>query len=506
MGGLLLRLLGLGFIDALALLMAYALVGNGLWPVAIVVVIVTIGLNWIFLDERMYPIRWLSPGLLMMLLMVVYPLLFTIYVALTNYGDGHLLNKEQVVRQFTSQHYQPPDAISYQTAVYIAEDGAFLLVFTDPKTKTRLVGTADETLKPMDATGELPGTLKDAAGKEYSKVETLKTLRFLDRLTKIPFSDGTNVVQVTGMGKASQRKPVYTFDHATSQLTDNRTGVVYKPVKGTFTAPDGKTLSPGFHVMVGFENYLRVVRDPNIRGPFLRVFVWTFLFAAFSVLLTFAVGLSMAVVLNDKNLPVRGFFRTLIIIPYAIPAIISTLIWRGLLNPNYGQFSGLVHSIFGISPQWFNDPMWAKAGILLINTWLGYPYMMLICLGALQSIPGDMFEAADIDGAGKWLQFRKLTLPLLLVSIAPLLIGTFAFNFNNFGLIEAYNKGGPPIPGEATPAGQTDILISYTFRLAFGSGTADYGLASAIALFIFLLVGALTIFNFRYTRQLEEVT
>jgi ABC-type sugar transport system permease subunit len=118
-----------------------------------------------------------------------------------------------------------------------------------------------------------------------------------------------------------------------------------------------------------------------------------------------------------------------------------------------------------------------------------------------------MYEAADIDGAPPGLQFRSLTLPLLLVSVAPLLIGSFSFNFNNFTLIDLYAQGGPPIVGAATPAGQTDILISYTYRLAFGGGQgADYGLASAIALFIFTIVALITIFNFRYTRQLEELT
>jgi ABC-type sugar transport system permease subunit len=237
------------------------------------------------------------------------------------------------------------------------------------------------------------------------------------------------------------------------------------------------------------------------------VFIWTFVFAGLSVLLTFGLGLGVALILNDKNLPLRGMFRAIAIIPYSIPGFISALVWVGLLNPLYGQFSVMLRNVIGFSPEWFSNGTWAKVGILLINTWLGFPYMMLLCLGALQSIPSDMFEAADIDGANPWVQFRSLTLPLLLVSVAPLLIGSFAFNFNNFTLIDLYAQGGPPIAGAATPAGQTDILISYTYRLAFGGGQgADYGLASAIALFIFVIVASITVFNFRYTRQLEEVT
>jgi ABC-type sugar transport system permease subunit len=104
-------------------------------------------------------------------------------------------------------------------------------------------------------------------------------------------------------------------------------------------------------------------------------------------------------------------------------------------------------------------------------------------------------------------QFRRLTLPLLLVSIGPLLIGSFAFNFNNFAIIDLYNQGGPPIPGAGTPAGYTDILISYTYRMAFGGARGnDYGLAAAISIIIFIIVGLVTIFNFRYTGQLEEIS
>ena len=508
-GGLIVRLGGLALLDALAIFMIYTFIDNGSWPIGVTLAMVTIGVNYIFLDERIYPIRWLTPGLLLMLLMVVYPLGFTIYIALTNYSDGHLLSKEQVVSQLTSQHYAPENAVTYKTTVYQNGDTNFLIVFTDPQ-GGNLVGTtrgaATAPLTPLDITGELPATLTDDSGKEYNKLPDTGTLRYLDRLKRTTFTEGENLVQITTIGKASQLKPVYSFNKDNDQLTNNQTGVVYTPIKGTFTAPDGATLDPGYSVVVGFENYARVVTDPNIRGPFFGVFIWTFVFAFLSVLLTFSVGLAMAIVLNDKDLPFKGIFRALIIIPYAMPALISVLIWRGLLNPNYGQFSALIANIFGSSPQWFIDGTWAKVGILLINTWLGYPYMMLICLGALQSIPTDMYEAADIDGASRFLQFRRLTLPLLLVSVAPLLIGSFAFNFNNFGAIEAYNKGGPAIPGASTPAGQTDILISYTFRLAFAGGQgADYGLASAIGLFIFLLVGGITVFNFRYTKQLEEV-
>jgi ABC-type sugar transport system permease subunit len=191
-----------------------------------------------------------------------------------------------------------------------------------------------------------------------------------------------------------------------------------------------------------------------------------------------------------------------------MPAFISVLVWRGLLNEHLGVVNKAIETIFGVEngPRWFSDPMWVKLGILLIQLWLGFPYMMLITTGALQSIPGDIYEAARVDGANAFQQFRHLTLPLLLVAVGPLLIASFAFNFNNFTLIELFAQGGPPISPD-TPAGHSDILITYTYALAFGSGRgADYGFASTISIVIFLIVATITFFNFRFTRQWEEIS
>jgi len=132
---------------------------------------------------------------------------------------------------------------------------------------------------------------------------------------------------------------------------------------------------------------------------------------------------------------------------------------------------------------------------------------MLICSGALQSIPDDYYHAAQVDGASSWQQFRRITLPLLMVAVGPLLIASFTFNFNNFNLIYIFNAGNPPIANTPTPAGHTDILISYVYNLAFTGRTGiNYGFASAVTIVIFLIVGAITLFQFRYTRMWEEVS
>lgn len=497
-----LHMAGLALLDAIALWIVFSLLGNGAISAGISVLIVTGLINWVFISDRLYPIRWLTPGLVLMLLLVVYPLVFTVYIAFTNYSDGHILSKQQVVNQLQHRYFQPPEAINYQMTVYRSPEGKFLLLLQDPQ-GNYFTGSEEEGIQTLQVDGVPPTTIGP-----YQKLSMAGTFQYLTSLEKIQVKGEAFQVLITGPNKAKQALPKYTYDSNRDVLIDNEIGKEYRPVGGAFVDDTGVPLlgEPGFTTLVGLDNFRRVFSDPQIQGPFLKVFIWTVTFAATTVLLTFGVGLLLALVLNDKRLPLRTMFRSIAIIPYTIPGFISILIWVGLLNPFYGPFSQMIKSLTGVSPDWFSNGTLTKVAILFINTWLGYPYMMLICLGALQSIPQEMYEAAELDGASRFAKFRYLTLPLLLISVGPLLIGTFAFNFNNFTVIDLVNEGGPPIVGASTPAGQTDILISYTYRLAFAGGRgADFGLASTIAIFIFIIIASLTAFNFRFTRQLEEV-
>ncbi len=229
------------------------------------------------------------------------------------------------------------------------------------------------------------------------------------------------------------------------------------------------------------------------------MFVWTIVFALLSVLLSFALGLLLAMVFNNQRMRGRRFYRSLIIIPYALPSFMTALVWRGMLNQQFG----VINRWLGTSLPWLDGQWLPYLSILLVNTWLGYPYMWLVCTGALTSIPSDLIEAAAVDGATGPAAFRRITFPLLLVAVAPLLIASFAFNFNNFNIIYLLTEGRPPIPG--SDAGRTDILISYTYKLAFAGGRgADYGFASAVSFIIFILVAGISAFSFRYTKAFEE--
>ena len=499
----------LALLDAFAVLFIWTLLTNGRYPLAGFVFVVTVGLNIAFLYEKAYPFRWFSPGLALMIIMLVYPLAYTVYVAFTNYGDGHLLTKPQVIRQLESRTFLPEGSAEYSWTAYRSESGDFALWLQNEQGS--FLAREDAALVPGDQAQGIVGSL-DSEGipteiEGFRRLSRIDAVRYLNQLSDREFGQPPRTARVQSLDSAQQVVQRYVYDPDTDTLRDMREDTLYRPVAGTFTAPDGSTISPGYYVVIGTQNFRRLFTSPALSGPFLRVFVWTFLFAFLSVLFAFCMGLFFALIFDHPKLPGKKIIRSLLIIPYALPAFISVNIWRSMFSRHFGIISQSLESLFGSSPLWLADPFWARVGIIIVQVWLGFPYMMLICTGALQSLPTDVYEAAKIDGAGPLLQFWNITLPLLLVAVGPLLIASFAFNFNNFTVIDIYAQGGPPIAGAATPAGHTDILITYVFRLAFASGRgADFGYASAITIVIFLILTAITALQFRFTRVWEEVS
>jgi arabinogalactan oligomer/maltooligosaccharide transport system permease protein len=219
------------------------------------------------------------------------------------------------------------------------------------------------------------------------------------------------------------------------------------------------------------------------------------------VLISFAIGLFIAKVLDKPKLRMKRFYRSMLVVPYAVPGFLSLLVFKGLLNEDYG----LINKLIPFDPPWLFDPWWARISVILVSVWLTTPYFMLVCMGALQSIPTELVEAARVDGAGRWQVFNKVTLPLLLAVVTPLLIASFAYNFNNFNNVYLLTGGGPTVDDQGV-AGATDILISYTYKLAFESGKGqDYGLASAISIYIFFIVAAMSASGFTRSKALENM-
>jgi arabinogalactan oligomer/maltooligosaccharide transport system permease protein len=504
-GGILARLLSLGFVDAFGIWFLFRLVVDGNWFLAVTVLVVTVMINVFYLRENLYPYRWFAPGLALMALMVLYPTAFTFYVAFTNYRDGNLLTQPQALRVLQQRTFVDPEAPAYDWTAYRNEAGERLLWLVSPDGEA-LIARPDEPFTPAAEAG-FEGTDPPENIDGFEQLNQFQALADSE-LTEINFGEGAEAVRVTS-SDALQLQPLYSYNAATDTLVNNETGVEYTAQIGTYTAADGEQLRPGYYVPIGFENFQRMFRQEFFgTGVMFHIFTWTFVHAFLAVFVTFTLGLGLAIVLNHELVPAKKFLRSFLLIPYAIPAFISVLVWRGLLDPNLGVVNELLEALtFGaLSPEWRGSVFWARTGIILIQLWLGFPYMLLIITGALQGISEDMYEAADVDGAGPFRKFWDLTLPLLLVAVGPLLIASFAFNFNNFTVIQLYNSGNPTIATDSV-GGWTDILITYTYTIAFAGGRGrDYGFATAITIVIFVLLTIVTLFNFQLTRRLEEIS
>jgi maltose/maltodextrin transport system permease protein len=494
-------------IGLFSLFTAYLVVlmyAQGEYLFAIVTLVLLSAGLYVFANRRAYAWRYVYPGLAGMGLFVLFPLVATIAIAFTNYSSTNQLTFERAQSVLMQRQYQAGD--TYAFALYPAGD-KWRLQLTDPAKNAQWIS------QPFSL-GPNPPPLEMQAQQTAPEGEKA-TLRVITQNRQVMSALVAHLPQGVNLRMSSLRQfsgtaPLYTLANDAATLTNNQTQVVYKPNPDTgfYQAVDAQgnwqaeKLSPGFTVGIGWKNFLRVMQDEGIQKPFLSIFAWTIVFSLLTVVLTVAVGMVLACVVQWEALKGKALYRVLLILPYAVPSFISILIFKGLFNQSFGEINLMLGALFGIKPAWFSDPTTAKAMILIVNTWLGYPYMMILCMGLLKAIPEDLYEASAMDGATPFQNFFRITLPLLITPLTPLMIASFAFNFNNFVLIQLLTNGGPDRLGTTTPAGYTDLLVSFTYRIAFeGGGGQDFGLAAAIATLIFLLVGALAILNLKATKM-----
>ena len=504
-GLVLMKIVLLGLILALAIFAALALIRTDQWVAAVIVVLAALVAVWIYTGRGKLPGKYLMPGLVFLFVFQVFAALYTGYVAFTNYGTGHNATKANAVNALMlSAQERVPDSASYELTI-VDQMGELSFLVTGPDGDVQIGGE------------ERP--LEDVAGAEMDGDKAVglsgyTTLQFADIVAQqekiadmaVPLSDDPNdgALRTPDGSRAYVYSSKLVYDEAAGTMTDTSNGVVYRDIgTGSFTADDGTELSPGWQINVGFDNFTRAFGEESIRGPFLQVLVWTFAFAILSVLTCFALGLFLAIVFNDPRMKSKKYYRVIMILPYAFPGFLSALVWAGMMNQEFGFIN--VALLGGADVPWLTNEWLAKASIILVNLWLGFPYMFLICTGALQSIPEDVQEAARVDGASAWQVFRAIKLPLLLVSVAPLLISSFAFNFNNFSLIYMLTGGGPRDITAGVNVGATDILITMVYKVAFVGSTSDYGLASAFSIIIFILVATISVIAFRRTKALEDL-
>ncbi|MCM2581010.1 maltodextrin ABC transporter permease MdxF [Bacillus stercoris] len=262
---------------------------------------------------------------------------------------------------------------------------------------------------------------------------------------------------------------------------------------------------------VGFKNFLSIFFLGSYRETFVNVLGWTVIWTICATTLQIILGIVTALFVNQDFIKGKRIFRMIFLFPWAVPAFITIMSFSNMFNDSIGAVNAQVIPLFNHLPfvelpaiAWKTDPFWTKTALIMIQTWLGFPYIYVMVTGVLQAIPGELYEAAKIDGATFIQRFRHITFPMILFATAPVMITQYTFNFNNFSIIYLFNEGGPGSAGAG--AGSTDILISWIYKLTTGT-SPQYSVAAAVTLLISFIVIGISLIAFKKSNAFgnEEV-
>lgn len=459
------------------------------------------GIAYVYAKRRFTPFKFMAPGIVLLIAFVVSPIIYTVAMSTYNYKTGNIISKDEAIDRIKSLGVVPDENNTTFDIVLGKYQTKDAILASDSTTDTYFISLTDRRINLSKNQVELnaDGVPIGAVGFTKSKngvtdANTLSQTKF--------YYDGKYYIQIENLTIGIVIKQNLRYDAKNDTFLDLTTGEIYKDnKKGNYANPNNpeQILEPGWRAPIWFKNFETLFSDKRVRDPLWSVTIWTFSFAFLTVLTQFAFGLLLALALN-KKIYGRRIYRSIIILPYAMPSIMSILIWAGMFDTEFGAINALFHT----NVAWFLDSNFARFAVILVNLWLGFPYFYLVSSGALQAIPSELSEAAAIDGANPRQIFRNVTLPLLLQILSPLLISSFAFNFNNFNLIFLLTGGGPRDTLNGDIAGATDILISYTYQIAFGSNVQDLGLASAISFVIFLIVASISLVGLKRSKVMEN--
>ena len=460
--------------------------------------------SWLMISKGRSNVHLVFPCLVMVAAFIVLPLLYTINIAFTNYSADHTLSCERARATLLGESWHPAGEY-YRLKVFREGSGLRLMLLGSAVSEEHfLTGPVVNN----DTRQKVPAFVSShrPAGAELSPDEVSGKSTILANLV-ILLPDGTEVTMIApGVFGTSIRSYRIAEDQSypdqSLDLIDNRTGETLRAdmTTGYFTrANNAEPVGPGFIIYSGWDNFVRVFTDPAIHNPLLKNFAWSVMFAAISVGLSLTIGLLLATLLHWEPLQEKKIYRVLLILPYAVPLFITALMFRGLFNQDSGEINLLLTRLFGSGLPWFSNASLAKTMVIMVNTWLSYPYMMILCSGLLTSVPDDLYEASAIDGASPVQNLVHITIPMIIKPLVPLLIACFAYDFNNLVLIAMLTDGAPHIPD--SPVGATDVIAGYAYQTAFVSH--DYGLAAAVATLIYVLTGVIAWLRQLATKRLQ---
>lgn len=496
------KLIFLAGISAILMLLVQSSFARKEYAISAFLFLSLFAICYTYLTTKSVPLKFFLPGVLLLFAFVIAPIIYTVVMSNFNYKTGNYISKAEAIDRVKALGVEP-DANGTTFDIVVGKNGAgdYAILASDVTNHVYFLSTKAKRIdlpvselvlnqdgvatSAPDFTKTPPAQL--AGNEDYSKINYVYS--------------GNYFVSVQGVDVGAVFRQTLQYYPQNDTFKNLINGNIYRDNgRGNYSnvASRSDILEPGWRAPNWFANYGKLFSDPRVRGPLVKVFIWTVVFAASTVLTSFAFGLLLAMALNRK---IRGrrIYRSVLVLPYAMPSVMSILIWAGMFDTEFGAINNILHTHIA----WFQDATFARLAVILVNLWLAFPYFYLISSGALQAIPSELLEAAAIDGANPRQIFKKITLPLLMQILTPLLIASFAFNFNNFNLIYLLTGGGPKDQLGGQIAGATDILISYTYQIAFGSNTQDLGLASAISVIIFFIVAGISLYGLRKSKVLE---
>ncbi len=514
---------GVYYLSVTLALIATLLVGLFFWGVqetfaSGLALLIAVIIAVVYFHPKLYNYRFVVPAMTALVVIIVVPVVYVVSLSFTNLSESNKLSYQRAVPYLTAQTFVADDAPEFAVNGWTDQEQAYLFLNADDlwlqTTEPVPLDLAAPTTFELEVTEEIPSDLFDrkfAVGQRA----------LLDQLTLV--SPAGDVLTKHKLRSFAPSSPRFTqVSHA--QFNDNETGNVVTAnfETGQFLVTEsedpeavGQVLSPGFLKASNLSNFVDILTDLDQIKVIAMVLGWSVFAAAFTVCSSFVIALILASLLNWQALREREWYKFIIVACYALPAfsVINAFFWIfttdqapwGELLPGGPVFT-VIDQLFGIQLDWQFSPVLSRVKFLIVQFWMFMPFMFILCLGVIQSIPVSLYEAARLEGAGVRQSFRRITLPLAFLPLAPVLIIAFATAFNDLSLVDQLTFGTPEIPGSVPLASHVDLLVSFANRQAFGNaytrgaGFGLYSLASTLFTLIFVL---LALISWLYLRKVR---
>ena len=483
-------------LSACAALAIFSVTRQTIIPMIIVAVILSLYAVWRIHEAGSV---LLTPLLLVILLLTVLPMVYSFGVSFTNYSSSHQMSLQQLQAELSKRLRIRGDSADYSYDIIDQGDSFLSLRISDPVSHNmytsslfRATDIPDPVeLKPLDSDIDFNAEQDEAL--EYPWLKSII----------LAFNDGRQLVYQSG--KFHEAGLMFQLQ-SDGSVTELESGDIYRPDNrsGFYVDEAHKVLTPGYISIVGWSNYLRLFGDPDLALPLLQVLLWSLGFALVTVMVTFVIGLFLAMLINYPGLSGRGLYQSLLVLPVAVPVVVTGQMFKGLLGNGYGDINQLINE-FGWDPLWLMEPWGTRLLVIAVNIWVCYPICFLASQKLVQRLPSAIIEYATLDGVHWLRKWWSLLLPILIRELLPLLSLIFAFSFNNLTLVQLLTDGAPIMLGSNPAVGATDTLVHWNYHLVFEDDRFNFGLASALACCLFLFMALWILIHTRLRRSERDI-